>query len=94
MPVHVSAASLWEAEIKAALGRLDLGDADLTAEVAANGFAELPVHGRYVRTAARLPRHHADPFDRMLIAQAVHEGLRLVTADAALRSYEVELLPA
>lgn len=92
--VFVSAASLWEAEIKTALGRLDLdvSTVDLTAEVPANGFTELAVTGRYTRTAARLPTHHHDPFDRMLIAQAQLDGLHLVTADRTLQRYDVPLL--
>ncbi|MBI2969247.1 MAG: type II toxin-antitoxin system VapC family toxin [Gammaproteobacteria bacterium] len=55
--------------------------------VEASGFTILPVHARHVAAYARLPRHHADPFDRMLIAQAQSEPLRMVTADAALRHY-------
>lgn len=92
--VFVSAATLWEAEIKAALGRLDLDveGVDLAAEVTANGFEELAVTGRYTRTAALLPKHHHDPFDRMLIAQAQTDGLRLVTADLTLQRYDVPLL--
>ncbi len=92
--VFVSAASLWEAEIKAALGRLDLDveGVDLAAEVTANGFEELAVTGRYTRTAALLPQHHHDPFDRMLLAQAQTDGLRLATADRALQRYDVPLL--
>lgn len=92
--VFVSAATLWEAEIKTALGRLDLDIAavDLAAEVAANGFTELAITGRYTRTAALLPRHHHDPFDRMLLAQAQIDGLRLVTADRILQRYDVPLL--
>ena len=62
--VLVSAATIWEIEIKRALGRLDAGAADLVAEIAANGFLELPVLARHAETAGRLPRHHDDPFDR------------------------------
>jgi len=92
--VFVSAATLWEAEIKAALGRLDLDveGVDLVAEVTTNGFEELAVTGRYTRTAALLPKHHHDPFDRMLIAQAQIDDLRLVTADRTLQRYDVPLL--
>ncbi|MGI8948516.1 MAG: type II toxin-antitoxin system VapC family toxin [Ornithinimicrobium sp.] len=90
--VFVSAATLWEAEIKAALGRLHPAAVDLAAEVAANGFTELAVTGRYTRTAALLPAHHTDPFDRMLVAQAQTDGLRLVTADRTLQRYDVPLL--
>jgi PIN domain nuclease of toxin-antitoxin system len=92
--VFVSAATIWELSIKAALGRLDLGGADLVEEIAGNDFVELPVNARHSLAAAYLPCHHADPFDRMLIAQAQIEGLTLVTRDAALRAYEIQILPA
>jgi PIN domain nuclease of toxin-antitoxin system len=92
--VFVSAASLWEAEIKTALGRLglDVDAIDLADEVAASGFSELAISGRYTRTAATLPPHHRDPFDRMLIAQAMVDDLRLVTADRIIGQYEVAVL--
>lgn len=92
--VFVSAATVWEISIKAALGRLDLGGADLVAEIAGNDFVELPVNARHSLAAAYLPRHHGDPFDRMLIAQAQIEGLTVVSRDAALRAYEIQILPA
>lgn len=90
--VHVSAASVWEAAIKRALGRLDVGDADLVAQITANGFVELPVTAAQADLVGALPPHHNDPFDRLLVVQARREQLRLVTADAALRAYDVELL--
>lgn len=90
--VHVSAASIWEAAIKAALGRLDAGDADLVAEIAANGFEELSVSARHAAAAGALPRHHQDPFDRMLVAQATADDLTLVTADRRLEPYGVSVL--
>ena len=89
--VHVSAATIWELAIKAALGRLDTGGADLTDEIAANGFVELPISARHAAKAGALPRHHDDPFDRMLIAQALSESLVLVTLDRAFRAYEVAI---
>lgn len=90
----VSAASLWEAEIKTALGRLelDIDVVDLADEVTGNGFTELPVTGRYTRTAATLPSHHNDPFDRMLIAQAMVDDLSLVTADQIIGRYAIDVL--
>ncbi len=90
--VHVSAASLWEAWIKEALGRLELGGSDLAGEIAANGFIELPVNASHAREAAHLPPHHQNPFDRMLVAQARLEGLTLVTSNVRLEPYEVPLL--
>ncbi|HYL05115.1 MAG TPA: type II toxin-antitoxin system VapC family toxin [Thermoanaerobaculia bacterium] len=92
--VYVSAATIWELSLKAALGKLDLDGADLVEEIAENAFVELPMTARHSLAAAYLPRHHEDPFDRMLIAQARIEGLTLVTKDLAFRAYEVSILPA
>ncbi len=92
--VYVSAATVWELSIKAALGRLDLGDLDLADEIEANDFIDLPIKSDHGAAAAILPRHHADPFDRMLIAQAELEGLTIVTRDAAFNAYGVAILPA
>ncbi len=85
--VVVSAASIWEIEIKRSLGRLDAADADLVGEIAENRFVGLPVEARHAAAAARLPRHHDDPFDRLLIAQAQLEGLICVTRDQAFPKY-------
>jgi PIN domain nuclease of toxin-antitoxin system len=90
--VFVSAASVWEAEIKAAGGKLNLGG-DLVRGVDDSGFTELPVRFEHGRAAAHLPMHHRDPFDRMLIAQARIEGLTVVTRDPAFSAYDVPLLP-
>jgi len=90
--VFVSAVSIWEIAIKAALGRLELGDSDVTAEIAHNGFQELPISAAHASQAGGLPRVHDDPFDRMLVAQAQLEGLTLVSADKRLSGYSVSLL--
>ena len=92
--VAVSAATVWEAGIKIALGRLDVGHASLVEEIAANGFEELPMKAVHAWTAASLPQHHNDPFDRMLVAQALTEGLVLVTRDEGLTRYGVPVLSA
>ena len=92
--VHVSAATIWELSIKAALGKLDLDGADLLAEIGGNDFVELSMTARHAAAAAALPRHHDDPFDRMLIAQAQLESLTIVTRDPAFRAYEIAILPA
>jgi PIN domain nuclease of toxin-antitoxin system len=91
--VHVSAATVWELSIKAALGKIDLGDADLSDEIEQNDFVELPMTARHALAAAALPRYHADPFDRMLIAQARMESLTIVTRDVAFSAYGVPILP-
>ena len=90
--VHVSAASIWEIGIKAALGRLPIGQLDVVEAIAECGFDALPITPAHAQAAARLPRLHDDPFDRMLVAQSRVEDLRLVTRDAGLMTYGVEAL--
>jgi PIN domain nuclease of toxin-antitoxin system len=63
-------------------------------EITANGFVELPMTARHANTTGWLPRHHDDPFDRMLIAQAQTETLTIVTRDLAFQRYDVALLSA
>jgi PIN domain nuclease of toxin-antitoxin system len=92
--IHVSAASVWELEIKQALGRLTIRSAELLPQIATNGFIELRISAGHAVMAARLPLHHRDPFDRMLIAQALSEGLVLLSDDAAMGLYEAPLLSA
>ena len=89
--VFVSAATAWEAGIKAALGRLHIPDR-IEAGVIDSGFEKLPISFPHAEAAAQLPPHHADPFDRMLVAQARAEGLTLVTHDRRLAKYDVEIL--
>ncbi len=91
--VMVSAASAWEVAIKTALGRLRI-PGDFEEGVEASGFAKLPISFAHAAEAGRLPAHHGDPFDRMLVAQAHLEGLTIVTRDRALSSYGVPILPA
>lgn len=85
--VFVSAASIWEVSIKAALGKLAADPAELLAEIEPAGFILLPVTGEHAAAVARLPAVHTDPFDRMLIAQAKTEPLLLLTNDAILARY-------
>ncbi|HMD45195.1 MAG TPA: type II toxin-antitoxin system VapC family toxin [Acidimicrobiales bacterium] len=89
--VVVSAASAWEIAIKRAAGRLDAPD-DLLEALRANRFDTLPNSAAHAVEAGRLPPHHADPFDRMLIAQAKGERLTLVSRDRRFADYDVELL--
>ncbi len=91
--VFVSAASAWEIAIKRALGKL-VAPVDIEAGANRQGFSSLNVTFRHAHVAGTLPRHHADPFDRMLIAQAQSEGLTLVTRDAHMGPYAVETLAA
>jgi PIN domain nuclease of toxin-antitoxin system len=91
--VVISPVVAWEIEIKRALGKLK-APTDLEAQVAASHFVALPVTLRHAIIAGRLPLHHKDPFDRLLIAQAQCEQLTLVTADASLAVYGVQLLLA
>ena len=89
--VFVSAATAWEAAIKVSLGRLELPDT-VEAGALASGFEKLLITFSHAEQAARLPPHHRDPFDRMLVAQARAEGLTLVTHDRLLEPYDVEIL--
>jgi PIN domain nuclease of toxin-antitoxin system len=89
--VVVSAASAWEISIKQAAGRLDAPE-DLLDALSANDFGTLPITAHHAMAAGRLPAHHADPFDRMLIAQARIEDLTFVSVDRRFAEYEVELL--
>lgn len=89
--VAVSAASIWEIEIKRSLGKLKTPD-DLGGLTDLSGFERLSVSFEHAREAGRLASIHSDPFDRMLIAQARHEGLTLATADSTLARYEVPIL--
>jgi PIN domain nuclease of toxin-antitoxin system len=90
--IAVSAASIWEAEIKSALGKLVVEGGDLLDQVRSAGFHLLDITPDDAVTAARLPPLHGDPFDRMLIAQAQRRELTLVTRDSVLGSYGVPTL--
>lgn len=89
--VAVSAASVWEVEIKRALGKLVAPDgfADRCAD---DGYDELPISFAHATCAAQLPRNHDDPFDRMLIGQALIENLVIITADSVFSRYEPKVL--
>lgn len=85
--VFVSAASWWEVSIKAAAGKLPVEPERLQAQALAAGFEPLPVTWTHALAVHGLPPLHRDPFDRMLIAQAISEPLHLLTHDAALAAY-------
>ena len=84
-----SAASIWEVAIKRALDRPDfrVDPGVLQAGLLANDYAELPIAGRHYLGVSGLPALHADPFDRILIAQALAEGMMLLTANARIAAY-------
>lgn len=88
-----SAVTPWELGINQALGKLTMPEG-LSAVLRSGGFLPLAISERHAELAPQLPAHHRDPFDRMLVAQAQLEGLTLITADAALRPYQVDLLDA
>jgi PIN domain nuclease of toxin-antitoxin system len=85
--VYVSAASIWEIAIKSRLGKIEGDPQALAAAIEASGFQELKVSALHAAGVAKLPLHHTDPFDRLLLAQAFVEPLRLVTADRGLAIY-------
>jgi PIN domain nuclease of toxin-antitoxin system len=91
--VFVSVISPWEIAIKRAKKRLHAPE-DLDDAVEAHQFQLLPVQLRHTKAIGSMPNHHGDPFDRMLVAQAIIDGLTLVTSDRALRRYPVATLPA
>jgi len=85
--VFVSAVSWWEIAIKTRIGRLDADVPQLRAVAQESGFLELPLFGSHTEMLATLPRHHNDPFDHMLVAQAMAEPMRLITGDGTLSRY-------
>jgi PIN domain nuclease of toxin-antitoxin system len=91
--VYVSAASIWELSIKATAGRLKVPD-DLTVWIEQGGLTDLPINRSHGDLAGRLPAIHRDPFDRVLIAQALVEKLTLVTRDRYILKYDVPTIMA
>lgn len=85
--VFVSAVSLWEIAIKVRVGKLKADIPELLGSLEAANLLELPVLARHTPIVSVLPLYHADPFDRMLIAQAMSEPLHLLTADPQLKQY-------
>jgi PIN domain nuclease of toxin-antitoxin system len=90
----LSVASVWEAVIKSQLGKLPLpGPAEtyLPEGRDRHGISSLPIDETTIKALASLPPHHRDPFDRVIVAQAIQHGCTLVTADAALKAYPVAI---
>lgn len=88
--IIVSAVSLWEMVLKNAKGKLPLPPGSLTEQLEAQGFILLPILPRHIEAARSLTCTHADPFDRLLIAQACDEMLTLLTRDAAILAQELD----
>ena len=91
--VFVSSISIWEIGIKRNLGKLEAPD-NLQEEIKLHRFTPLPINYDHAELAGQLPDIHKDPFDRMLIAQAIIERLTLVTRDKSIARYDVDILTA
>lgn len=85
--VYISAASLWEISIKVGLRKLDADPREIMTSLEPAAFSVLPITGEHAVKVAELPPLHRDPFDRLLIAQALTEPMILLTNDEALRAY-------
>ncbi|MBI5659014.1 MAG: type II toxin-antitoxin system VapC family toxin [Nitrosomonadales bacterium] len=85
--IYVSSASIWEIAIKSGLGKLNADTKLIVAAIGESGFMELPVYSRHAVMVSELPPHHRDPFDRLLLAQAMSEPLQLLTTDTTLAKY-------
>lgn len=85
--IHVSSASVWEIAVKSALGQIEADLSLLVTSIARSGFQELPVTSRHAIETGKLPPHHRDPFDRMLVAQSRVEPMYLLTHDRQLTAY-------
>ncbi len=85
--VYISSASIWEATIKIKLKKLDVNIDMMVDSIAESGFLELPITAQHAAAISQLPDIHRDPFDRILIAQAMIEPLTFLTADAELKNY-------
>ena len=92
MDVLVSVASLWEIVVKTRVGKLEADVAMIEREISRDGFTRLAIEQSHLVTLATLPIHHRDPFDHLLIAQAISEGAALVSDDQAVRAYPVQVV--
>jgi PIN domain nuclease of toxin-antitoxin system len=91
--VFISSVSVWEISIKQTMGKLKVPD-NLQEEISLHRFTPLNINFEHAKLAGELPRIHKDPFDRMLIAQAIIEKLTLVTRDSLIAQYDTNLLEA
>jgi PIN domain nuclease of toxin-antitoxin system len=91
--VFVSAASAWEIAIKKTIGKLTAPD-DLAEQIEKKNFQSLPIEIHHALAVEKLPLHHSDPFDRILIAQALCENLTIVTRDRKFNAYSIPIVKA
>jgi PIN domain nuclease of toxin-antitoxin system len=87
--ILVSIASLWEIVVKVRVGKLEADLRDIVAAINAQGFETLEIRPEHLEGLVRLPMHHRDPFDHLLIAQAIAEGLTLLSEDQQVSAYPV-----
>jgi PIN domain nuclease of toxin-antitoxin system len=85
--IFVSSASIWEMSIKVRLGKMKCDPFEVVRLIGAAGFDELPVFSRHALLVSKLPMHHTDPFDRLLVAQGISEPLHLLPVDSKLKPY-------
>lgn len=85
--IFVSAASIWEIAIKTKLGKIEGDPSEFVDAIESSGFNELKISGRHAAQVNQLPLYHRDPFDRLLIGQALVELMQLLTTDGLLRRY-------
>ena len=93
--IFVSVASVWELSIKVAKGKLGMPGGSIRyvmEQIERTGATVLPLADRYILRVERLPHHHGDPFDRMIVAQALEEGCAILSSDAALAAYDAKVI--
>lgn len=94
--IYLSAASCWEIAIKSQLGRISFKEPIekfIPEQISVNGFRPLPIEVSHALYVYNLPSHHSDPFDRLLIAQSILEGIPLMTTDKVFKKYKIPLIP-
>ncbi len=89
--IFISAASVWEIAIKKQIGKLNIPD-DLEIQIEQNDFQPLPINISHAAYIEKLPLHHKDPFDRIIIAQAICEKMKIITRDQKFDSYQVDII--
>ena len=85
--IYVSAVSWWEIAIKSRIGKIDADVKELRIAAEQSGFQELPLLGTHAERLSSLPRYHNDPFDHMIVAQAMVEPMQLISGDKILKKY-------